>query len=66
MKSLETMEIPMLHSLLKAYGDAYSAAINLRVSDHPRNDPYYADRHLAAAKPARLGRSWLRLFSAFL
>jgi hypothetical protein len=29
------MEIQMLHDLLKAYGEAYSAAINLRIPDHP-------------------------------
>ena len=27
------METPMLHDLLKAYGEAYSAAINLRLPE---------------------------------
>jgi hypothetical protein len=65
MKSLETMEDPMLHSLLKAYGDAYSAAVNLRVPDHPRSDPYFADRAAPADKAPRRGRGWLNLLTAF-
>ena len=54
----------MLHSLLKAYGDAYSAAINLRIPDHPRNDPYFADRISAPEKTERPGRSWRTLLTA--
>jgi hypothetical protein len=65
MKSLETMEDPMLHSLLKAYGDAYSAAVNLRVPEHPHSDPYHADRATAPGKAPRRGRSWLNLLTAF-
>jgi hypothetical protein len=64
MKSLETMENPMLHSLLKAYGDAYSAAINLRIPDRPRNDPYFADRAAAPEKARRPGRGWRTLLAA--
>ena len=54
----------MLHSLLKAYGDAYSAAINLRIPDHPRNDPYFADRAATPERARRRGRGWLTLLSA--
>ena len=64
MKSLEKMEPQMLHSLLKAYGDAYSAAINLRIPDHPRNDPYFADRISAPEKTERRGRRWRTLLTA--
>lgn len=64
MKSLEIMEDPMLHSLLKAYGDAYSAAINLRIPEHPRNDPYFADRAAAPEKARRPGRGWRTLLTA--
>ena len=55
----------MLHSLLKAYGDAYSAAVNQRIPEYPRNDPYYADRVSAPETPRRRGRSWLTLLSVF-
>ena len=55
----------MLHTLLKAYGDAYSAAVNLRIPEQPRNDPYFADQVLPPAKPRRRGQSWLTLLSAF-
>jgi hypothetical protein len=65
MKSLETMEVPMLHSLLKAYGDAYSAAVNLRVPDYPRSDPHFGDRAAAPDKAPRRGRGWLNLLTAF-
>ena len=65
MKSLEKMEDRMLHSLLKAYGDAYSAAINLRIPEQPRNDPYFADRLSAPEKSPRRGRGWLAMLSAF-
>jgi hypothetical protein len=58
------MEDPMLHSLLKAYGDAYSAAINLRIPDHPRNDPYFAEPIAAPEKTERPGRSWRTLLTA--
>jgi hypothetical protein len=55
----------MLHSLLKAYGDAYSAAVNLRIPEYPRSDPYFADRISAPAPSRRPGRGWLTLLSAF-
>jgi len=64
MKSLEKMEDRMLHSLLKAYGDAYSAAINLRIPDHPRNDPYFADGKSPPEKPTRRSRGWRTLLTA--
>lgn len=54
----------MLHSLLKAYGDAYSAAINLRIPDHPRNDPYFADGKSPPEKPTRHSRGWRTLLTA--
>jgi hypothetical protein len=59
------MEIQMLHALLKAYGDAYSAAITQRIPEYPRNDPYFADRVAAPEKAPRRGRGWLTLLSAF-
>ncbi len=59
------MEIQMLHSLLKAYGDAYSAAVNLRIPEYPRNDPYFADRVSPPETSRRRGRSWLTFLSAF-
>ena len=55
----------MLHSLLKAYGDAYSAAVNQRIPEYPRNDPYYADRASPPETSRRRGRRWLTLLSAF-
>ncbi|HVR68770.1 MAG TPA: hypothetical protein VMT98_19140 [Verrucomicrobiae bacterium] len=55
----------MLHSLLKAYGDAYSAAVNQRIPEYPRNDPYFADQVSASEKTQRLGRGWLALLSVF-
>lgn len=54
----------MLHSLLKAYGDAYSAAINLRIPDYPRNDPYFADGKSPPEKPTRHSRGWRTLLTA--
>jgi hypothetical protein len=54
-----------LLSLLKAYGDAYSAAVNLRVPDYPRSDPHFGDRAAAPDKAPRRGRGWLNLLTAF-
>jgi hypothetical protein len=65
MKSLEAMEDPMLHSLLKAYGDAYSAAINLRIPEYPRNESCFAERVSAPDKTPRRNHSWLKLLTAF-
>lgn len=55
----------MLHSLLKAYGDAYSAAINLRIPEYPRNESCFAERVSAPDKTPRRNHSWLKLLTAF-
>jgi hypothetical protein len=60
------METPMLHDLLKAYGEAYSAAINLRLPDQSYEHRYASDEPAEpVTKPSR-SRNWRTLLSAFL
>ena len=60
------METPMLHDLLKAYGEAYSAAINLRLPEQSHDHRFAADEHVEPPAAPRRSRSWRTLLSAFL
>jgi hypothetical protein len=60
------MEIQMLHDLLRAYGEAYSAAINLRLPEQPQDRRFATDEPSEPPAAPSRSRNWRTLLSAFL
>ncbi|MFM9844426.1 MAG: hypothetical protein ACKVOI_15805 [Dongiaceae bacterium] len=56
----------MLHDLLKAYGEAYSAAINLRLPEQSQDRRFAADAPSTPPTAPSRNRNWRTLLSAFL